>query len=487
MPDAPTLDAPTPSENATLLWSDQVVLGDHETGLRVVAAAVKVSGTRIVDVTECDRETFENTVFSGKKRDISGRLLTPAFVNAHTHLSMASFRGMGGAAIMRNNVIEDLYFTVETKVEDADVRAFARMGAYESLRAGVGVVWEHYYGGTELAGAFEDTGLAGFVAPTLQDLDGPGVDRLDHQWQATYDLLENTSLADKGVFPALGPHATDTVSGPLWRRIADAASKHDLSVHAHVSQSIEEYERAHERHGVSPAKWLASTGALDARFLLVHGVFLSESDLKILDPARHTLGFCPYSQLQFCFPADVQSWDEAGVPWLVATDCAASNDGMGPQKELRFVAGLRSVATSWSHQQEAFHKSGSLHDARELQARRQRTFDAWPVWADPDRLLARVWSIPGRLDPKMRSGVIAPGAWAHLLTWDVSHPSFWPGNDVLRTLAYAEPGDALDGMMVSGKWIGEPGTFRQSLLGDGAYEEARSEANARLKSLLARI
>ncbi len=472
-----------------LLWSDQVVLGDHESGLTVEAAAIEVEGCRIRAVSPCDRAGFAELAESYDEDviDLSGRLITPAFVNAHTHLSMAAFRGIGGAAAMRDNVVENLYFALESHIEDADVRAFARLGAYESLRAGVAVVWEHYYGGTQLAAALADTGLAGFVAPTLQDLDGPGVARLESQWQATFDLLANDDLAERGIFPALGPHATDTVSGDLWRRITDAATTHDLTVHAHLAQSIEELRRAWQRHGTSALGWLARTGALEARCLLVHGIFLSQQDLALLDPTRHTLGFCPYSQLQFSFPADVQGWQAAGVPWLVATDCAASNDGMGPQKELRYVAGLRAMAAASSTEQVAFRESGSLADAEALQNRRQRTFDAWPNWADPAQLLARVWSIPGQLDPKMPSGVIAPGAWAHLLTWDVAHPNFWPGTDVLRTLAYAEPTDALDGMMVSGRWIGQPGQLRSALLHDGDYDDARREADARLKLLLARI
>ena len=87
----------------------------------------------------------------------------------------------------------------------------------------------------------------------------------------------------------------------------------------------------------------------------------------------------------------------------------------------------------------------------------------------------------------MPCGVIAPGAWAHLLTWDLSHPNFWPGTDVLRTLAYAEPADALDGMMVSGRWIGRPGQLRSALLHDGDFDDAKREADARLALLLKRI
>ena len=41
-------------------------------------------------------------------------------------------------------------------------------------------------------------------------------------------------------------------------------------------------------------------------------------------------------------------WSEVGVRWVVATDCAANNDSMNVQQELRLVAGLRSVGVPWS-------------------------------------------------------------------------------------------------------------------------------------------
>ena len=69
---------------------------------------------------------------------------------------MNAMRGLGQLNRMRGNVVEDLYFQIEEAMNAQDIRAFARMGAYDALLVGVGTVWDHYYGGLELAHGIGD-------------------------------------------------------------------------------------------------------------------------------------------------------------------------------------------------------------------------------------------------------------------------------------------------------------------------------------------
>lgn len=93
------------------------------------------------------------------------------------------------------------------------------------------------------------------------------------------------------------------------------------------------------------------------------------------------------------------------------------------------------------------------------------------------RVLAAVWDRPGRLHPQRRAGVLAPGAWAHLAVYDLAHPAFFPGADPLSTLAFADPSDALVGMMTAGSKVAPWGAeFRSSLRARGraAYQRAQA-------------
>ncbi|MCB9543667.1 MAG: amidohydrolase family protein [bacterium] len=470
---------------ATLILADRAVLGGDT--LRVEPAVVTVDGACITAVAPLDRAAPPVPGPGDTLVDVGGRLLTPAFVNGHTHLAMSALRGVGLDA-MEGNIIEEIYFRIEGALTADDVRAFTRIGACESLLAGVGAVWDHYYHGEAVAAALVEVGLGGVVAPTLQDLAGPGVPALEDQLAATERIAKDRALAEAGVFAALGPHATDTVSGALWGRINTVADALELPIHAHVAQSIEEYGRAVERHGCTPIAWLERLGVLDAgpAMLLVHGLYATHADVQRLRPPRNTLAYCPFSQVQFGFPAAVEGWWKAGLPFVIGTDCGACNDSMSPQQELRLLACGRAFAVTPSEAGVRFRGTGDPDDARALDAIRRTTREERAALADPATLLGTVWRVPGRLHPRLRAGVIEPGARANLCVWDADHPAWWPTTAPLRTLTMGDVSGALWGLCVNGRWIGERGAMQASLIGSDDWREIRAEAEGRLRALFAR-
>ena len=437
------------------------------------------------------REQFLALEFGANVRliDVGDRLITPAFINAHTHLPMMAFRSIGQASDFQGNVVEDLFFRLESNLTGADIRAFARMGAFESLLAGVGCVWEHYYGGADLTSALMDVGLSGVVAPTLQDKSGPGVGQLERQLAYTQDLATNSDLQEDGVVAAVGPHATDTVSDSLWQTIAKLAETHSLPIHSHISQSVEEFERSFDEYGCSPVERLHRLGALSAApsMLLVHSLFVGEQDLKRLKPEQHVLGYCPYSQVQFGFPAPVGAWLEHGLTVALGTDCAACNDTMNVQRELRIFASTEALQTTYSTALDQFMATGTVGDAQAVWSQRVKRFEGAYARRPFAAQLASVWSIPGSMHPQLKLGRIQQGYRANLLIFDVDHPSFWPRTDVLRALCLSDTGAAIWGMLVNGRWVGRRGEFQQSILGSEAYRETLREADERLKALLSRF
>ena len=290
------------------LYSDKVVKTDTDTvvvpGLIAIRDDLIESVDWSVATIEAARERHPTVV------DARSYLITPAFINGHSHLAMCAFRGLDVDA-MDGNVVEEVYFRLEGMLSPGDVRAFTRMGAYESILAGVGSVWDHYYHAEAVAQGLVDVGLTGVIAPTLQDLNGPGTAQLDAQLEAT-ESLTSQRWRDLGIGVALGPHATDTVSDSLWNQIAQLAQKHSLYIHTHAAQSVEEYQRNMNRHGTSPIERLHRLGVLDAGLgtLLVHSLFVTQADLARLRPTRNVLGYCPYSQVQFCFPPKLRPGGE---------------------------------------------------------------------------------------------------------------------------------------------------------------------------------
>jgi len=448
------------------------------------------------------RETARQTESQHRVDDQGDRPITPAFVNAHTHLALAFLRGPEVARGARGNLVEDLFYVRERALFPEDVRAFVRMGAYESLLAGVGLVWDHYYFGDAVADGLRDTGLAGVVAPTLQDLAGPGAERTDAALATTEALAGRRELESRGIFAALGPHATDTVSGGTWRTAVDLARKLRLPIHAHLAQSAEEVARVEAREGAGPVPWLVRLGVLEEApaSVFAHGLFLRASDLELLKEAgasrgrlRHLLVHCPSAQAVFAFPAGIRRWAARRLPFAVATDSAAGNDSMSLQKELRLVAAARTVDLTAGPAYEAFFRGGTTADAQgalaaveHARAARHRDPETAALGA-PARLLERVFDLPGAAHPGFQAGTLSPGALASFIVWDHQHPSFWPASDLDRCLAYGDTTGAIHRMVVAGREVGRPGEVAQAVRASDAYREARREADDRLAALLARL
>ncbi|MFT5587046.1 MAG: 5-methylthioadenosine/S-adenosylhomocysteine deaminase [Cognaticolwellia sp.] len=297
--------------------------------------------------------------------------------------------------------------------------------------------------------------------------------------------LDTPEWAARGIVPVIAPHATDTVSPALWRRCRDLAVKTGWPVHFHIAQSAEELERSWAHHGCGPVEMLAQNGLLDAdiRLLMVHALYLSEAELDLLDGDRHTLGYCPAAQSQFDFPNPVERWRTLGLPVVLGTDAGSCNDTMDPQAELRMMASGPGFGVSHGQALADFVRTP---DPAKLKALRAARSVALGQRLGNVELLASVTSTPGNLHPDMPVGVIEAGRWANLQVVDLSAPSLWPGTDALQALCYGQTQPALWGLMVRGRWIGQPGNLRRGLLDTTWWRESQADARERLDAVIKR-
>jgi 5-methylthioadenosine/S-adenosylhomocysteine deaminase len=460
------------------------VLG-HGSTLRVVPALIEIRDGIFHAVTELAKPL--ETVPDGTL-NLGERLIAPAFVNAHSHISMSCFRGLISAADVKQNIVESIYFRLESHLEAGDVYAFSQMGAYDSLLSGVGLVWDHYYAGEEVAQALIDVGVSGVVAPTIQDIAGPGLPTLSAQISTTEALATNPHYAKNGIFSAVGPHATDTVSDSLMIASSEMATSLSIPLHLHVAQSIDEIQRIEKRSGCSPIAHLDKLGVLSAPHstMLVHALFSSEDDVRRLDPKRHTLAYCPWSQVQFGFPAPQEMWRNHGIPVALATDAGAGNDTMDVARELRALAWSDIYQIPNSEAGKTYQSTPSLATAEALWSHRQALMSSVSQHAAPTSVLPSVWSAAGGMHAGATFGEIIEGAMANLVSFNLDHPGMWPATTPLRALVLGDTASAIDGVMNRGRWVGERGNFQASILHSEAYTAAVTEARSRLEALLSR-
>jgi cytosine/adenosine deaminase-related metal-dependent hydrolase len=278
------------------------------------------------------------------------------------------------------------------------------------------------------------------------------------------------------------------VSSSFWQKIAAASVKQKLPLHGHLAQSLEEWQRAKTLHGVSPTEYLERLGVLASHGdhqLFAHGIFADATDLRRLAHGRQTLAFCPFSALIFAFPANLMAWEEARLRWVVATDCAASNDSMNVQKELRAVSGFPLQQLSYAKPYQQFI-DGQASSPAALQPLRRQIWDASTKFREPSWLLAKVWDLPGTLHPQVNVGRLQAGYLANLLVWNTREPALWPGTQ-LRSIAFGDSSSSIHALMVAGQWVGTGGNFARSLVESTAYQEAEEEARRRLEEVMRKL
>ncbi len=457
----------------TWILSERVLCPDfveRPLGLHVVEG-------RIAELVSLEEARFKAT----DAHDFQSCPVVPAWVNAHVHLGMAPLRGITTRAARRGNVVTDVFFQVEQQMTAQDVLAFARLGAYESLICGCVEVWDHYYFGEATAQALLEVGLTGNVAPTLQDLFGPGSTRTEAQLEATFSIARNQRYARAGISASVGIHALDTVSPHLLTRAGRVARDLHIPMHMHLLQNFEEVLQANQRYQRDPVGELLSRLG-DADLLVAHALHASTSEVEQLCHSGARLAFCPLSQSQFGFLGPLEAWLDHQGRWAIGTDTVASNDSLDVQRELSLLAGLPGLATSFSAAREKVLKSGNLQANESLEKERKAlSLRNFPV--EPEAILRAAWGLDLPGGPRG----ITKGANANLLVLEANHPALFPPEALPRALACGSLTTALRQVFARGRPLGEEGRLCASLMESPAYQSTLTECRARTREILERI
>ncbi len=170
-----------------------------------------------------------------------------------------------------------------------------------------------------------------------------------HRWKA----LEQPG----GMRLGLSPHAPYSLTPSLMRATVEMALELGLPLQIHAAESPAEVEYFARRSGpiaefydkrglpadlhptgLSPIEYLAELGVLDARPTLVHGVQVSENDVRTIAASASTLVSCPRSNVNL--QAGLPSYDlyrRHGVTVALGTDSHASAESLDVRDEAYFL------------------------------------------------------------------------------------------------------------------------------------------------------
>jgi len=243
--------------------------------------------------------TIEGGLVVGKAPEGAARLacrdgeIAPGDVCAHTHLySGLAPLGMPAPSPPPGNfveILERVWWRLDRALDEASLRASARLYVAEALLAGTTTLVDHHES-------------PGFIEGSL-DVLAEEADRLGARLLVTYGATERNGgreeaqrglrecarFVKEGRFPRVkglvGLHASFTVSDETVREAGILARDLGVPIHVHVAEDRADVEDAKRRGYAGPLERLVALGALPSGAILAHGVWLDEAEVRMAGEA----------------------------------------------------------------------------------------------------------------------------------------------------------------------------------------------------------
>ena len=260
--------------------------------------------------------------------DVKGRVITPGFVNVHTHTILTMVRG----------VAEDMGFAPAYTpgvphghdVSPDEAVALARLGAAEALLFGSTLINDAYVHADLTLPAMGQLGMRVFACGRIHDVDFERVH--EGRWDYRTPIGERTlgaaidlhdrwhGACDGRLGVQLSAHAPDTCSRGLLEQVRRVRDDLDLRVNTHLAQSPAEVACVTERDGLTPAELLDAVGLLDQRLLAAHCIHLQDDDVRRVGDAGITVAHVPKGNATGGTIAPTARLRAAGANIALATD-----------------------------------------------------------------------------------------------------------------------------------------------------------------------
>jgi len=388
--------------------------------------------------------------------DLTGRLVMPGLVNAHTHSVMVLFRGRSeGQSLL---TMEGWYNSIrepELSLESRDIGPAVTLSCAEMVLSGTTTFCDQYFFAEEIAAAVKPTGLRAVIAYGIVQL-GDAARGAEELAKAKAFLTQQRS-ADGKIIPWFGPHApyVDNTEALLLEEVA-VAREHGVGLHMHMAAGPEDNEETMRRYGLTATQALDRAGFFAGRVHIAHCLDLAPEDIEIF--ANHdgvSVAYCASAGLRsgregICPAVTLR---QKGVTVALGTDNVAANNSYDMVSEMR-VAGL--VAS---------HREGRAQPLSSRDLIRMATIDG-----------ARALGLDHEI------GSLEPGKSADIIAIDLTQPGYSETPDPETLLVYSGSGRDVQHVWIAGEQL-----VRDGRLTRRNYNEIRAAYSATYTDFWARV
>ena len=279
-------------------------------------------------------------------------IILPGFVNAHTHLNLSILKGKIKPTRNITKWFKKLIL-LRQSMSTYDFNSSYEIGVKESIQDGTTTVADI----TDMGTAYSIMKKYGLRAVLFYEILGMKEDFYLPRLSEKIQILEGFP-EDELIKPGLSPHSPYTVSPELFHLCKEIASKYNLNLHIHLSETVDEVKFTKFGKGrifnflketdfinsdyvpprISPTKYLREIGMFDKPLVLAHCNYLDEEDMEIIKASGSSVVFCPSSHSFFKHKNHpFKKLISLGINVALGTDSLSSNSTLSILDELKFL------------------------------------------------------------------------------------------------------------------------------------------------------
>lgn len=353
--------------------------------------------------------------------DGENKLLTPGFVNAHTHLGMSYFRNYADDLALMD-WLENEIWPIEAKLNEEDIYWSSLLSIIENIKSGVTSFCDMYYEMDRVGDAAIEAGIRGVLTRGMTDVDGKGEEKLQ-EFDDLYNNYHEKSNGRIKVVPA--PHAIYTCSTEFLKEIAKRSlERYDSLIHIHLSETLTEVENSKKEYGMTPIEYVNSLGLLDSQIIAAHCVHITDEEIELVKDKKFYPVYNPSSNLKLASGfTPVDKLLKNNITMALGTDGDSSNNNQD------FV--------------EEMHIGGIVNKAVTMNEK-----------AVPAIEILKMATVNGARALGFENlGLIKEDYLADLTIFDLDSNSFTPRNNLISALVYSANSSDVEAVICDGNFI----------------------------------
>ncbi len=352
------------------------------------------------------------------KINAKNMIIMPGIVNTHTHLAMSIFRGYKDDRKLVD-WLENAIFPVEDKLEPDDIYWNSCLSCIEMVKSGTTTCNDMYFGMDKTAEAIDRVGLRSVIAWCITD------DSIRDKVEQTKKFAKKYNKRNSKITVWVSPHAPYSCNPETIKSCVNSAKELNTGIHIHLSETLDEEKTIKTKYKKSATKYLSNLGVFDVPVVLAHGIYISDSDMKMLKNIKGGISHNPISNCKLSSGiCNVTKLRKNGIAVGLGTDGIGSTTTLDMFEEMKTAAYLQKVNTMEPTSINAYDilKMATIEGAKVLGLEKE-------------------------------IGTLEVGKKADIIFIKTDKIHLVPENDISSNIVYSANGTDVDTVMVDGKII----------------------------------